>query len=181
MRAARAARTQPMTNQLLIGNILSLLGQVSLVIASLNTSKTRTLVIQTVGFVLMCLANLALLGIAGFVMNVISIVRNILFAKDKAGKAVVAGLVLAYIVVTVAVEASVGFVDRFWYLPLLANIVFTVFAFVPSWKFKLMNTFTFACWIPYDLLLGNYVATAFDIGNVAANIVSIARIRRRET
>ena len=169
-----------MTFQLLIGNIFALLGQTSFVVASFNTSKTRTLVIQTIGFALMCLANFALLGIAGVVMNVISIVRNVLFTKEKATKPIVLGLILAYVVATVAIEAYVGFIDTLWLLPLISNVAYTALAFVPSWKFKLMNAFTFGCWLPYDLSLGNFVSTAFDVINVIANFVSVARIRHRE-
>ena len=118
--------------------------------------------------------------IAGLVANAISVVRNILFVYEKNSRAVVAGLVAAYVVVTLAVESMLGFPEMFWMLPLVINVAFTLLGHLQGWRFKLMNGSLFILWLLYDVSVANYVSAPFDIANIIANGLAVYRIRRAQ-
>ena len=163
---------------LFVGNAIALVGQVLIVVSSSVKSRKQTLAIQSGGMFALAIANIFLGGFAGLVANAISVVRNILFVYGKNSRAVVACLVGAYIVVTLAVEVVAGFPDAFWLLPLVINVTFTLLGHLQGWVFKIMNGSLFVLWLAYDLSVSNFVSAPFDIANIFANGIAAYRIRR---
>ena len=68
-------------NRLLIGNAFALIASIVMVAIGLIKDKKKTLIFQALDYGLMSIGNIILSGVAGFISNIISIIRNIICIK----------------------------------------------------------------------------------------------------
>ena len=68
-------------NPLLIGNAISMIGCLIMVLIGFLKKKNHILIAQCVQCLFMGVGNLVLGGVSGFIANVVSILRNLVFAK----------------------------------------------------------------------------------------------------
>ena len=162
---------------LLLGNAAALIGCVIMVGIGLVKKKEHILAVQCVQFTFMGLGNLLLGASAGFISNLVSIVRNLTFsrfANPLRAK-------ILFIVVQVGLtllSVGTGLVD---WLPVMTVVVYTwCLDMKNAAAFKLMMIGTSLLWAVYDLHYLNYVAFTFDLLTVASTALGILRIQKEK-
>jgi len=135
--------------------------------------KQQILLVQCVQFSFLAAANLLLGAMTGFISGVISIVRNLIFARvENTGV-----LKVVFIVVQVLLSLSVGihgFIDWF---PILSTVLFTWFLDTKSEvRLKLVMIAAQSLWLIYDFVYLNYVTCAFDGLTILSNFIGICML-----
>lgn len=161
-------------NILLIGNAVSMVGCLIMVGIGFLKRKQHILLAQSVQCLFMGAGNLILGGVSGFICNVVTIARNLVFAKWD----VTLPLKLFFIALQVVLSlGSLGDGLICW-LPILAAAVFTWFLDTKSEaKLKVVILFTQVMWLIYDIHYRNYVATTFDVMTMCSNLIGFFMVR----
>lgn len=68
---------------LIIGNIIGLIGSFAMVIGGNIKDKSKALTAQTMQLLFLSISNLVLGSIPGFIINLISVIRNILSNRNN--------------------------------------------------------------------------------------------------
>lgn len=163
-------------NLLLLGNAVSMVGCLIMVAIGFLKRKQHILIAQSVQCLFMGAGNLILGGVSGFICNVVTIVRNLVFARWD----VTLGLKLFFIGLQVVLSlGSLGDGLICW-LPILAAAVFTWFLDTKSEaKLKIVILFTQVMWLIYDIYYQNYVATTFDVLTMCSNLMGLYMIQKK--
>ena len=163
-------------NVLLIGNAVSMVGCLIMVGIGFLKRKQHILLAQSVQCLFMGAGNLILGGVSGFICNVVTIARNLVFAKWD----VTLPLKLFFIALQVVLSlGSLGDGLICW-LPILAAAVFTWFLDTKSEaRLKVVILFTQVMWLIYDIHYRNYVATTFDVLTMCSNLIGFFMVRRK--
>ncbi len=164
-------------NNILIGNIISLLGSSLMILAGIVKRKNTIVKMQCAQFSLMAAAQMVLGGFTGVIANIVSLVRNLFCLRFE--------LTLTWKLVFISVQSVLSVIfnnhGAVGYLPLVAVVIFTWFLDTKSdMTFKLVLTITQAMWLVYDAVIKNYVGIAFDTAALAADIIGIIRLRKEE-
>ena len=162
-------------NILLIGNAVSMIGCLIMVGIGFLKKKSHILIAQSVQCAFMGAGNLILGGVSGFIANVVTILRNLVFAKRE----VTTALKLFFIALQVVLSlGSLG--DGFiCWLPVLAAVVFTWFLDTKSAAtLKVVILFTQVMWLIYDIYYRNYVAATFDVLTMCSNLIGFFMVRK---
>lgn len=162
----------------IIGNLLALLGEGLLVVSASSKGKGRTVAFQTAALASVAAANLVLGGYGGALVNMVGIGRNVLLLRGHDSLAMRVSTSAALVALALAIGAATGFADRLFWLPLAANLLYTMCGHLRGWRFKAMCATNFAMWLPYDLLLGNYVSAASDAANILLSARAAVSLRR---
>ncbi len=164
-------------NVLLIGNGFSLLGCLIMVAIGLLKKKQQILLAQSVQCLFMGIGNLILGGISGFVCNIVTILRNLVFLKfENTTRLKILFIVLQFLLSIGSL--SQGLVS---WLPLIAAILFTWCMDTPSEaKLKICILVTQVMWLIYDLYFLNYVASAFDVMTFVSNSIGLYMVTRKK-
>jgi len=160
---------------LLIGNIIAFVGCSLMVLIGFIKEKKKILYAQCVQFSLQGAANLILGGTSGFIANVISLLRNLVFSRFKSS----VPLKMAFIAVQLLLSVS-SLGDGFYsWLPIIATVAFTWYIDTPSEVIlKAVIIFTQLLWLVYDFHISNYVSMAFDVFTMISTSVGIYLIIR---
>ncbi|MBE7018051.1 MAG: YgjV family protein [Ruminococcaceae bacterium] len=154
----------------LIGNILSFAGCILMVLVGLIKDKGRILSTQCVQFALQAAANLTLGGISGFISNIVSLVRNLVYSRCKITLWLKIGFIALQLLLAFG-SLGEGIVAL---LPITATVLFTWFLDTESGvKLKIVIISAQILWLIYDLLHLNYVAVAFDAFTMVSNVIGI--------
>ncbi len=169
---------------LLVGNVFALAGCLVMVFIGLIREKKKILLAQSLQFALMGVGNLLLGGVTGFIANLVSLARNLLFARKKGDMRVwKIVFIAAQLLLSLSVMGN-GWRDWFSWLPVFAAALFTWFLDTKSEiTLKIIIMITQLLWLVYDLHIQNYVTVAFDIFtflSTAAGICLILRARREK-
>lgn len=157
-------------NILLVGNAVSMVGCLIMVAIGFLKKKSQILLAQSVQCLFMGMGNLILGGVSGFICNMVTIVRNLVFSRRN----VTVALKLFFIALQVVLSlGSLGDGIICW-LPILAAAVFTWFLDTNSEiKLKLVILSTQVMWLIYDLYYLNFVASAFDVMTMCSNLIGL--------
>lgn len=160
-------------NRLLIGNVFALIASIVMVAIGLIKDKKKTLIFQTLDFGLMSISNIILSGVAGFISNIISIIRNIICIKfDFNTKLkiifIVCQAIMIYIFNTEGLYAI---------LPVIAVLIYTIFLDTKNPKiFKASICASQAFWAIYDISILNISAFIFDILTIITNLIALYQL-----
>lgn len=157
-------------NILLIGNLISGIGCLLMVAIGLLRKKSHILIAQSLQCGFMGLGNLVLGGTSGFIANLVSIIRNLVFVKYEATRS----LRLAFVALQLLL--SLGYLGGglVCWLPILAAGIFTWFLDTKSETvLKIVILSTQCLWLIYDIYYRNYIASAFDIMAILSNGVNL--------
>ena len=147
-------------NPLLLGNAAAMIGCLVMVLIGFLNKKHHILIAQCVQCAFMGVGNLILGGIGGFVCNIVTILRNLVFLKFRNTVLLKVFFLVLQFVLSIG-TLSLGFIS---WLPILASVLFTWFMDTNSEaKLKVVILFTQIMWLTYDLYFRNYVASAFDV------------------
>ncbi|MBQ2927783.1 MAG: YgjV family protein [Oscillospiraceae bacterium] len=164
-------------NPLFLGNLLSGIGCILMVAIGLLRKKSHILIAQSFQCGFMGVGNLILGGVSGFIANVVSIIRNLVFVKFRSTTA------LKVFFIALQVLLSLGALNDGWisWLPILAAALFTWCLDTNSEaKLKLCILATQVMWLTYDIYYRNYVATTFDILTMLSNTIGYFMVRRQK-
>ena len=158
---------------LLIGNIMSFIGCILMILIGVVKEKKRILTIQSIQFCFMAVANFSLGAISGTICNVVSIIRNLVFSKWKG----TTGLKLVFMGVQIFLTAVTWNGNLIEVLPLCCSLLLT-------WSMDIRSDLLFKCiiifgqvsWGIYDLYYRNYTAFVFDCLATVSNLIGLWRI-----
>jgi hypothetical protein len=157
-------------NPLLIGNAISMIGCLIMVAIGFLKKKSHILIAQSVQCCFMGFGNLILGGVSGFICNIVTILRNLVFVKYP----VTAKLKITFIGLQLLLSLGSMSLNVITWLPLLSASLFTWFLDTASAaKLKIVILCTQVMWLVYDLYYRNYVAAAFDIMTMCSNLIGL--------
>lgn len=157
----------------LFGNILSFAGCTLMVLVGLIKDKRRILYTQCIQFTLQGAANLILGGTSGFIANIVSIVRNLVFSKWRSSLWLKIGFIILQLLLALS-TLSEGAIAL---LPIASTVLFTWFIDTKSEvKLKIVIISTQILWVVYDFIHLNYVAVCFDCFTMISNFIGILMI-----
>ena len=163
-------------NNIVLGNVIAFFGSGLMVLSGFVTKKKAFLMVQNVMFAILATANLVLGGVTGCIVNLVSIVRNVLSVRVRftwAWKAV-------FIALQVALSVSTNTQGLLGWLPIMSGIIFTAFLDVQDEKkLKLVVLAAQSMWVIYDFALMNYTGFAFDIFALLSNSIALYRLSRK--
>lgn len=163
---------------LVLGNAVAMIGCVLMVLVGFLRKKEQILVVQCFQFGFLAAGNLILGGVTGFISGMVSIVRNLVFARTGGSK----NWKIAFIVIQTVLTFMTGWPGLLGCLPLISGIILTWFIDVKSdTQFKIAIIVSQLGWVIYDWQYRNYVAFTFDIFTIASNLLGIVMISRNRT
>ena len=159
-------------NIVLIGNIISFIGCAMMVGVGFIKKKEHVIRVQCLQFTIQGVANLVLGGVTGFIANLISIARNLWFARREGTVKVKLFFIgLQAVLSLLFLDKSAGIIGWF---PLFSAAVFTWFLDVKSdAAFKIVILVAQVFWIVYDFYYSNFVACAFDIFTMISTTIGL--------
>ena len=160
---------------IILGNIVSLLGCTVMVLIGFIKNKDRYIIMQTLQFGLNALSHFLLGGFGGSVAALVSVVRNIIIAKWKC----TTGIKIALIVVQAALTVSTITANPITWIPIIAAGMFTWYIDTEDvmW-FNWVIIITLVMWAVYDLYHHNYVSIWFSTFTVITNGISMVKIHK---
>ena len=160
---------------LLIGNAISMIGCLIMVLIGFLKKKNQILIAQCVQCLFMGIGNLVLGGVSGFVCNIVTIIRNLVFVKFRNTTFLKVFFIILQFVLSIG-SLSAGFIS---WLPLIAAALFTWCMDTKSESnLKVCILCTQVLWLIYDLYYLNYVASAFDVMTMISNIIGLFMVRK---
>jgi len=164
-------------NLLLIGNAVSMVGCMIMVGIGLLKKKNHILIAQCVQCLFMGMGNLVLGGVSGFICNIVTIIRNLVFVKFQNTTFLKVFFIFLQFVLSIG-SLSTGFIS---WLPLIAAAIFTWCMDTKSAaKLKICILCTQVLWLTYDLHYQNYVASAFDVMTMVSNLIGLYMVCRKK-
>ena len=164
-------------NPLLIGNAISMIGCLIMVAIGFLKKKSHILIAQSVQCCFMGFGNLILGGVSGFICNIVTIARNLVFVKHP----VTTRLKLFFIGLQLVLSLGSMSLNVITWLPLISAALFTWYLDTTSAaKLKIVILCTQVMWLIYDLYYRNYVAAAFDVMTMASNLIGFFMVRNHK-
>ena len=164
-------------NTLLIGNAIAMIGCLIMVAIGFLKKKSHILIAQSVQCCFMGFGNLILGGVSGFISNIVTIARNLVFVKYPVTQR------LKVFFIGVQLVLSLGSMSRnvITWLPLISAGLFTWYLDTAgAAKLKVVILVTTLMWLVYDLYYRNYVAAAFDVMTLVSNLIGFFMVRKAE-
>lgn len=164
-------------DRVLLGNIVSFVGSVIMILTGLLKNKKQLLTVQVVMFAFFSAGNLILGAVTGAITNGISIVRNLVTLCTEFTLPLKAGFAAIQIVLC-AIFNRDGLIG---WLPVVAVCLYTWSLSSRSIRtIKLVIIVTQMIWLAYDLSYRNYSASLFDAFTALSNVVGIRMLVRGE-
>ena len=164
-------------NTLFFGNGFSLIGCLIMVAIGFLKKKQQILIAQSVQCLFMGVGNLVLGGVSGFICNIVTILRNLVFIKFRN----TTFLKIFFILLQFALSIGTLRAGLISWLPLIAAALFTWCMDTKSAaKLKICILCTQVLWLIYDLHYRNYVASAFDVMTMASNVIGLYMVSRKK-
>ena len=164
-------------NFLFIGNAVSMIGCLIMVLIGLLKQKSHILIAQSVQCLFMGAGNLILGGVSGFIGNIVTIIRNLVFLKFRNTAALKIFFILLQLILSLG-SLTDGFIS---WLPLIAAALFTWCMDTKSpAKLKICILCTQVMWLAYDLYYRNFVASAFDVMTFVSNVIGLYMVTRKK-
>lgn len=161
---------------IIIGNVIALLASLLMVYSGIIKNKKKIIYIQTIQIGLSVLSNIILKGITGAIINILSLIRNILCYQNKLESKEKIIISLFAIIFSLKFN-NIGLIGL---LPLISMITYIWLMNIKNViHFKILIIFTMIMWGIYDLYIKSYTSAIFDFASVIANYISIIQINRR--
>jgi len=162
---------------LFIGNAISMIGCLIMVGIGFLKRKNQILIAQCIQCLFMGVGNLVLGGVSGFICNIVTILRNLVFVKFRNTIFLKISFIVLQFLLSIG-TLSAGFIS---WLPLIAAALFTWCMDTKSAaKLKICILCTQVMWLTYDLYYRNYVASAFDVMTMVSNLIGLYMVCRKK-
>lgn len=163
-----------MNNPILIGNLVSLVGCILMVLAGFLKNRKTILTVQCFQFGFLGTANLILGGVTGFVSGIISILRNLVFFNGR--KSTLLKVIFISVQVLLSLNHLHGLIEWF---PIFSAVLYTWFLDSDNAaviKGSIMGAQVL--WLVYDLIYQNYTAALFDAFTIISNFIGILMLKK---
>ena len=169
----------PQTQQI-IGQALGILATVITIISYQMNTKRSLLLVQTAATACTCLAYLFLGAASGFALNVVCIIRNVVFYFQKdSGKAhTLTALTLALAMVVLGILSWQGPVSLLIITALAANTVFLSFGNPQLLRKSILGTSTLV--LLYNIFVFSLGGIANEALSIVSSLVGILRFRQEK-
>ena len=169
--------------EVLLANILTIIGETALFVASTRKNEKDILIFQIVCMFLTSISSWLLKGYSGIVMGVLGIIRNILSIKNIGSRA------LSYVFIGSAIVFGYLFNNNglLGYLAILANVSQSLFILnrkATTRQIRLACAFSSMCWCIYNLAIKGYAGAAFNVTNASSylyNAIKQPEKKKEET
>lgn len=170
----------PQTQQL-IGQALGILATVITVISYQMNTKKSLLLVQTAATTCTCLAYFFLGAASGFALNVVCIIRNIVFyfQKDSGKVHTISSLLLAGAMVMLGALSWQGPVSLLIISALAANTIFMSFGNPQLLRKSILGTSSLV--LLYNVFVFSLGGIANEGLSIVSSVVGIVRFRREKT
>ena len=170
----------PQTQQL-FGQILGILATVITGISYQMNTKRSLLLVQTAATSCTCLAYLLLGAASGFALNIVCIVRNVVFyfQKEDGKRRLLPALLLAAVMVVLGILSWQGPVSLLIIVALAANTIFLSFGDPQLLRKSILGTSTLV--LTYNLFVFSLGGIANEALAIVSSIVGIIRYRKEKT
>ena len=167
--------------QLIIGQVLGIAATIITGISYQMNSKRSLLLVQTIATLCTCLAYLFLGAASGFALNIVCIVRNVVFYFQKnTGKTpLLTASLLALCMVVIGVFSWQGPVSLLIIVALAANTVFLSFGDPQLLRKSILGTSTMV--LLYNVFVFSLGGIANEALAIISSIVGIIRFRKEKT
>lgn len=151
-------------NEVLIANILMVIGEAILFIASSRKNKKTILIYQIVSMLVMTVASYLLKGYGAIVMDVIGITRNLLSINNIASRW------LTYFFISAAIVFGLLFNNKGFLgiLPILANVSTSLIIIdrkSTARQVRFVCAFSSFCWAIYNFAIKGYAGVVTNFIN----------------
>ena len=166
--------------KIVIGQILGIIATIlSFVSYQMNTKK-RLIMFSTLGTLATCLSFFFLEAWSGFALNIVCIVRNIMFyfLDEKSKANYISASVLALIMVVLGVFSWQGPVSLLAIIPLAANTVFMSFGNPQLLRKSIL--FTSTALMLYNVFVFSLGGIANEAVAVGSSVIGIIRFRQKK-
>lgn len=170
----------PQTQQL-IGQALGILATIITVISYQMNTKKSLLLVQTTATTCTCLAYFFLGAPSGFALNVVCIIRNIVFyfQKDSGKVHTISSLLLAGAMVLLGALSWQGPVSLLIISALAANTIFMSFGNPQLLRKSILGTSSLV--LLYNVFVFSLGGIANEGLSIVSSVVGILRFRREKT
>ena len=167
--------------QLIIGQVLGIAATIITGISYQMNSKRSLLLVQTIATLCTCLAYLFLGAASGFALNIVCIVRNVVFYFQKnTGKGpLLTASLLALCMVVIGAFSWQGPVSLLIIVALAANTVFLSFGDPQLLRKSILGTSTMV--LLYNVFVFSLGGIANESLAIISSIVGIIRFRKEKT
>ena len=164
--------------QLFIGQALGILATVITVISYQMNTKRSLLLVQTTATACTCLAYLFLGAASGFALNIVCILRNVVFyfQKDSGKVHTVSALALALAMVVVGALSWQGPVSLLIIIALAANTIFMSFGNPQLLRQSVLGTSSMI--LLYNVFVFSLGGIANEGLSIVSSVVGILRFRK---
>ncbi|MBQ9425974.1 MAG: YgjV family protein [Erysipelotrichaceae bacterium] len=154
-------------NEVLIANILMVIGEGILFVASSRKSKKQILLFQIASMVIMAVASYLLKGYGAIVMDVIGITRNVLSISNIASR------YLTYLFISAAVVFGILFNSNgiLGFLPIIANVSQSLIIISRKStvrQIRFVCAFSSFCWGIYNFVIKGYAGVVTNLINAVS-------------
>ena len=167
--------------QQLIGQALGILATIITVISYQMNTKKSLLLVQTAATTCTCLAYFFLGAASGFALNVVCIIRNIVFyfQKDSGKVHTISSLLLAGAMVVLGALSWQGPVSLLIISALAANTIFMSFGNPQLLRKSVLGTSSLV--LLYNVFVFSLGGIANEGLSIVSSVVGILRFRREKT
>jgi len=154
-----------------MAQLLGFIYAIFLLVSNFGKTKGQILWMQTVSFFFKAVHYLFLGGFSGFLVSLVSMIRNIIFFKIKTSFILTIIFILIYLLVGIS-----SYENIFSTLPVLATIFYTMVIN----KSNLLNLrigliITSLIWLTYNIYILSYSAIIVQIITLVSNIILIKK------
>ncbi|MBR4471674.1 MAG: YgjV family protein [Erysipelotrichaceae bacterium] len=166
-------------NEVLIANILMIIGEAILFIASSRKNKKTILIYQIVSMLVMTVASYLLKGYGAIVMDVIGITRNLLSINGIASRW------LTYLFISAAIIFGILFNNKglLGYLPIVANVSQSLIIInrkSTARQIRFVCAFSSFCWAIYNFAIKGYAGVITNLVNSISYLYHAIRMKEED-
>ena len=166
--------------QQIIGQILGILATVITGISYQMNTKRSLLLVQTAATVCTCLAYLFLGAMSGFALNIVCVIRNVVFyfQKEDGKRHLLPALLLSAVMVVLGILSWQGPVSLLIIVALAANTVFLSFGDPQLLRKSILGTSSLV--LTYNIFVFSLGGIANEALAILSSSVGILRFRQEE-
>ena len=165
--------------QEIIGQIFSVLGMILTVISFQFKTKKQILLIQTIGSSFFLISYILFGSWAGVYLNVVFLVRNIIFSFGVDKKWAQNRAWLIVILIAVVIAGALGYSSYWDILPIVGSVFGTVAAYVKNEnRFRLLKLGDSPCWLIYNCSVPSIGGIICEIFNILSIVLGLIRYRK---
>lgn len=163
----------------MLGQIFSIVGMILTIVSFQMKTRKQILLMQTAGSVFFLLSYILLESWAAVYLNIVFLVRNIVFYFSKDKKWAQHKMWLAVLLVAVVAAGFVGFRSWVDILPIIGSVFGTVAMYMTSENMlRLLKLGDSPCWLIYNCNVPSWGGVICEVFNITSIAVGLIRYKK---